>query len=195
MFLLVYYGLIMVRILLTYTYRSVASTKTFGQHTPAMQEPMNQVIDSAEWYERGLALRKAGLFKQAIQQFEKAGNDQAYALKAYAQIGLCCKSSGRHEDAITAFRKALQSPTSSRRETVQILYVLGRTLESLGRISETLEAYRWIRREDPGYRDVTQRILQLSSRKPFVSGRRSLFPGPRVKDMIRSWQSLLRPSR
>ena len=28
------------------------------------------------------------------------------------------------------------------------------TLETLGRIAETLEAYRWIRREDPAYRDV-----------------------------------------
>jgi tetratricopeptide (TPR) repeat protein len=174
---------------------SVGRTRTFAQLTPAIPELMDQVIDPAEWYERGLALRKAGLFKQAIKQFEKATNDQVYALKAHAQIGLCCKSNGRYEDAITAFRQALQSPTSSRKETVQILYVLGRTLESLGRVSETLEAYRWIRREDPGYRDVTQRILQLSSRKPFVSGRRSLFPGPRVKDMIRSWQSLLRPSR
>ena len=156
---------------------------------------MDQVIDSAEWYERGLALRKAGLFKQAIQQFEKAANDQAYGLKAYAQIGLCCRSSGRYEDAIIAFRKALQSPTSSAKEIVQILYVLGRTLESLGRISETLEAYRWIRREDPGYRDVTQRIQQLSSRRPFVSGRKTIFARSRMKDMLRSWQSLLRPSK
>lgn len=155
---------------------------------------MDLVIHSAEWYERGLALRKAGLFKQAIEQFEKSANDQAYALKAHAQIGLCCKSSGRYEDAILAFRKALHSPNSSAKETVQILYVLGRTLESLGRISETLEAYRWIRREDPGYRDVTQRIQQLSSRKPFIGGRKSTHAGSRMKDMLRSWQSLLRPS-
>jgi tetratricopeptide (TPR) repeat protein len=156
---------------------------------------MDQVIDSAEWYERGLALRKAGLFKQAIEQFDKAAKDQAYALKAQAQIGLCCKSSGRYEEAILAFRKALQSPASSVKETVQILYVLGRTLESLRRISEALEAYRWIRREDPDYRDVTQRIQQLSTRRPSLSGRRSVVTGSRMKDMLRSWQSLLRLSK
>jgi tetratricopeptide (TPR) repeat protein len=156
---------------------------------------MDQVIDSAEWYERGLALRKAGLFKQAIEQFDKAAKDQAYALKAYAQIGLCCKSSGRYEDAILAFRKALQSPASSVKETVQILYVLGRTLESLRRISEALEAYRWIRREDPEYRDVTQRIQQLSTRRSPLAGRRSVVAGSRMRDMFRSWQSLLRLSK
>ncbi len=48
--------------------------------------------------------------------------------------------------------------TASSKETVQILYVLGRTLESLRRVAETLEAYRWIRREDPDYRVVTETI-------------------------------------
>jgi tetratricopeptide (TPR) repeat protein len=156
---------------------------------------MDLVIDSAEWYERGLALRKAGLFKQAIEQFEKAANDQTYALKAHAQIGLCCKSSGRDDAAILAFRKALQSPTSSTKETVQILYVLGRTLESLGRISETLEAYRWIRREDPGYRDVTQRLQQLSSRRPIMNGRKPVPAQSWMKDILRSWHSLFRISK
>jgi tetratricopeptide (TPR) repeat protein len=156
---------------------------------------MDHVIDAAEWYERGLALRKAGLFKQAIEQFDKAANDQAYALKAHAQIGLCWKSSGRYENAILALRKALQSRASSVKETVQILYVLGRTLESLRRVSEALEAYRWIRREDPDYRDVTQRIQQLSTHRPSLGGRRSVVTGSRMKDMLRSWQSLLRPSK
>ena len=53
----------------------VDTTATFGDHAPSGRKVMDQVIDSAEWYERGVALRKAGLFKQAIQQFEKAAND------------------------------------------------------------------------------------------------------------------------
>jgi hypothetical protein len=39
-------------------------------------------------------------------------------------------------------------------------------------MEETLEAYRWIRREDPGYRDVAARIEQLSARRPSPSGRK-----------------------
>ena len=54
------------------------------------ESPLND--HAAESYERGLALRKAGLFKQAIEQFEKATSDPALALKAYAQIGLSQKS-------------------------------------------------------------------------------------------------------
>lgn len=121
--------------------------------------------EAAEWYERGIAVRKTGLFQEAIAHFEKATNDSAYALKAFAQIGLCYKSSRRHDEAVTAFRHALRSPAASTKEIVQILYVLGRTLESLGRVNEALESYRWLRREDSEFRDVTERIESLSERR------------------------------
>jgi tetratricopeptide (TPR) repeat protein len=145
----------------------------------------------AEKYERGLALRKAGLFKQAVDEFEQAAASRTYALKAYAQIGLCHKSRGRHEEAVAAFRKALKSSPASIKETVQILYVLGRTLESLERSSEALEAYRWIRREDPDYRDVAHRIRQLSTRRSSGHAPRRSWVG----GVLRSWQGLLRTSK
>ncbi len=134
-----------------------------------MSDPVGRTsthtISPAERYERGIALKKAGLYKAAIEQFEQAARDRALAVKAYAQIGLCYKLSGRYEDAVPAFQQALRALPVSSKETVQILYVLGRTLESLGRIAETLEAYRWIRREDPAYRDVGERIDRLSMRR------------------------------
>jgi tetratricopeptide (TPR) repeat protein len=70
-------------------------------------------VDIGERYERGLALKKAGLYPSAIEQFELAASDPAIALKAYAQIGLCLKSAGRNEDAVAAFQKALKSSAGS----------------------------------------------------------------------------------
>lgn len=138
-----------------------------------MPEPIKDLsepeVSSGERYERGLALKKAGLHKAAIDQFEMAAGDLLLAVKAYAQIGLCYKLSGHYEEAITTFQKAIKATPASPKETVQILYVLGRTLESLGRIDETLEAYRWIRREDSTYRDVAERIERLSSRRLTVA--------------------------
>jgi tetratricopeptide (TPR) repeat protein len=121
--------------------------------------------DGHEAYEQGSALKNVGLFRQAAEHFEKAAQDPAYALKGLAQMGLCLKQSGKQEEAVTAFRRALQIPSASSKEQVQILYLLGRTLESLGRIPDALEAYRWLRREAPQYRDVAMRIESLSSRR------------------------------
>lgn len=152
------------------------------------------VIDASESYERGLALRKAGLFRPAIEQFEQASTAPGLAMKAYAQIGLCYKSADRYEDAVTAFRNALKTSPGTSKDTVQILYVLGRTLESLGRYSETLEAYRWIRREDPGYRDVANRINHLSSQRNPAGSRRAatLQSESWIGDLLKSWQEVLK---
>jgi tetratricopeptide (TPR) repeat protein len=165
--------------------------------TPEQANPSSEVVvTEAERYERGLTLKNAGLYKSAIEQFEQAAVDPAFTLKAHAQIGLCFKLAGRYEQAVTAFQKALAASSGSSKETVQILYVLGRTLESLGRVAETLEAYRWIRREDPGYRDVAFRIEQLSVRRPTPDARK-----PRreestwVDGVLKSWQDLLGTSR
>ena len=139
----------------------------------SMKNLSDPEVSPSEHYERGLALKKAGLHKAAIDQFEMAAGDQLLAVKAYAQMGLCYKLSGHYEDALPAFQKALKATPASPKETVQILYVLGRTLESLGRIAEALEAYRWIRREDAVYRDVAERIERLSSRRPALATKRS----------------------
>lgn len=124
-----------------------------------------EIPDGHEFYERATTLKNVGLFRQAAEHFEKAAQDPAYVLKGLAQMGLCLKKSGQQEEAVEALRKALQVPSATSKEQVQILYLLGRTLESLGRMPEALEVYRWLRREAPEYRDAALRIESLSTRR------------------------------
>jgi len=124
-----------------------------------------EIPDGYESYERGMTLKNVGLFKQATEHFEKAALDPAFALRGLAQMGLCLKKSGQQEEAVEAFRKALHVPSVSSKEQIQILYLLGRTLEALGRMAEAVEAYRWLRREAPEYRDAALRIESLSTRR------------------------------
>ena len=121
--------------------------------------------DGQEAYEQGMGLKTVGLFRQAAEHFEKAAQDPAYTLKGLAQMGLSLKKSGKQKEAVATFRRALQVLSISTKEQVQILYLLGRTLESLDRIPEALEAYRWLLREAPQYRDVAMRIESLSTRR------------------------------
>lgn len=67
-----------------------------------------------------------------------------------------------------AFRRAMQVLSTSSKEQAQIPYLLGRTLELLERVPETLETHRWLRREAPQYRDLVMRIELLSTRR--ISG-------------------------
>ena len=148
--------------------------------------------DGHESYERGTVLKNVGLFRQAAEHFEKAAQDPAYALKGFAQMGLSLKQSGKQEEAVAAFRRALQAPSTSAKEQVQILYLLGRTFESLERIPEALEAYRWLRREAPQYRDVAMRIESLSTRRMHRDNSQGQGDSPWATQALQMWQSLLR---
>ena len=152
----------------------------------------NGTPDGYESYERGIALKNVGLFRQAAEHFEKAAQDSAYTLKGLAQMGLSLKRSGKLEEAVTAFRHALRVPSASSKEQVQILYLLGRTLESLNRIPEALEAYRWLRREAPQYRDVALRLESLSMRRMHTDDPQGQRYSPWAQQALQMWHGLLR---
>ena len=126
---------------------------------------MPQQMSASELYERGFVLMELRMFHPAIDDFQTAASDARYAGKVYVPMALCLRALGRHEEAVAAFRRAITSPMVSPIEQRHILYQLGQTLESLGRWTESLEVYGWISKGDPGFRDVAQRIKQLSSRK------------------------------
>ncbi len=125
---------------------------------------MGQQMSASEHYEHGLVLKRVQMFHPAIEDFRKAALDPQYAGKAHVQIALCWRSAGCHEEAVMAFRKALATRMFSSEEERYIFYHMGQALEALGRSSESLEIYNWIRNEDPGFGDVAQRIAYLTSR-------------------------------
>ena len=122
---------------------------------------MEQQIPAIKRYERGLVLKQVQMFDSALEEFRQAARDPQQAGKAHVQIALCLRSTGRYVEAVAAFRQALTSATFSTTERLHILYLLGQTLETLGRYAETLEVYRWIRNEDPGFQDIGDRIKNL----------------------------------
>jgi tetratricopeptide (TPR) repeat protein len=137
---------------------------------------MEQQLSAREHYERGLVLKQVQIFDLALEAFREAAIDPVYAGKAHAQVAMCFRSMGRYQEAVTAFDRALEHPTFSTAERVNILYLLGQTLESLGRYTGALEAYEWIRTQDPEFRDVADRIKHLTT------GGRDPLPRPQAED-------------
>ena len=122
---------------------------------------MDKQMTAGEHYEHGLVLKRVRMFHQAIDDFKRAALDPLHTGKAHVQIALCLSAAGRHEEAVMAFRQGLATRTFSSEEERHILYHLGQTLESLGRHNECLEIYGWIRKEDPGFGDLAQRMNRL----------------------------------
>jgi tetratricopeptide (TPR) repeat protein len=122
---------------------------------------MDPRMSACELYERGRMLRQAKMYDRALADFRDAIRDRNYAGKAHTQVALCLRAMGRHGEAATAFRQALASSTLSSDEHLHVLYLLGQTLESLGRYAEALEAYGWVRQANARFLDVDDRIKQL----------------------------------
>jgi tetratricopeptide (TPR) repeat protein len=106
-------------------------------------------------------LKQAGEFSRAIALLDRVVADEVWGVKALGQIGLCLKAIGRYEEALSAYRAALDRPSGSAQELVSLRYVYARTLESMGRSKEAIECYRRISRDGRNYRDVAARIDQL----------------------------------
>ena len=122
---------------------------------------MEAWMSARESYERGRMLRQAKMYDRALADLRSATHNPQYAGKAHTQVALCFRAMGRHEEAVVALRQALDSSTLSPNERVHVLYLLGLSLESLGRYAEALEAYGWVRHKDATFRDVESRIKHL----------------------------------
>jgi tetratricopeptide (TPR) repeat protein len=151
---------------------------------------MDQPKSAHDHYERGRVLKHAKMFDQAREEFQHVTSEPQYAGNAYVQIALCLLATGRYDEAVVAYRQSLEVGTFSSKEKAHIFYFLGKTLESLGRHAEALEAYGWARNEVPGFQDVAQRIKHL------LAGGRGLLPRRRpasrsmVGDMLRLGEQL-----
>lgn len=147
---------------------------------------MDTGLSAREQYERGRTLRQNKMYKQALTDLQKAIDDPKYRGQAYTQTALCLRALGRHEEAVNALRHALNSSSLSSNESLHVLYLLGQSLETLGRCAEAIEAYNWVRQEDAGFLDVDSRIKNL------CGARRSFWSRPRTSsDLLHLGRSLI----
>jgi len=93
-----------------------------------------------------------------------AGKSPSYRLKAQVQIGLCHRSARDHRAAIQAFREALNDPSASPSQVIDIQYFLARTLESVGQLAEAATLFRRLARTNPRFKDAAYRANELSSK-------------------------------
>jgi general secretion pathway protein A len=135
-------------------------------------------------YDRGMALKDDGHLKEAVDMFHSAAKDKALWLKAYAQIGFCYVKMREPHAAIQAFRTALNDTAALPGDMMDVLYFLGRSLESVGKASQALEIYHRIDQLTPSFRDVASRLRELTrasreaGRMPTpTSGKHSWFSG------------------
>jgi general secretion pathway protein A len=132
-----------------------------GLNTVAVESAEAQSMSPPEDdYARAMDLKEQGQLEEAVELFHSAARDKSMWFKVYSQVGLCYVKMKEHHAAIQAFRTALDDPTAPRQDMLDVLYVLGRSLESIGKADQAVDVYHRINQLAPTYRDVTSRLRE-----------------------------------
>ncbi len=123
-------------------------------------------------YEQGMALKHQGRLRDAVEMFHVAARDKSLWLKAHAQVGLCYSRMKELHAAIEAFRTALNDEAASPKDVVEVLYFLGRSLESDGQVGEAMDIYQRLSQMSPDFKDVSTRMVQLDPNSKPIAKRR-----------------------
>jgi general secretion pathway protein A len=111
-------------------------------------------------YARAMDLKEQGRLEEAVELFHLAARDKSMWFKAYSQVGWCYVKMKEHHAAIQAFRTALDDSTAPQQDMLEVLYVLGRSLESIGKAGQAVEVYHRINLVAPTYRDAASRLRE-----------------------------------
>ncbi len=120
----------------------------------------------AERYPNDLQIRfdlgqisfRMGRLNEAIQEFQRAQNNPHRRLAAMNYLGQCFGQRGMNDLAARTFQNAIKEKPVFDDEKKELIYLLGCTLEKMGKTEEAIEQFKHIYEMDIGYRDVASKV-------------------------------------
>ncbi len=118
--------------------------------------------DSDTHFNLGIAYREMGLLPEAIREFQVASRDTKFFVESCSIIGVCYQEQGMWNEAAEWYQKALVAPDIGEDARIGLRYELAGAFEGAGDVEQALGIYEEIVAIDPSYRDVSQRLQNLS---------------------------------
>lgn len=117
---------------------------------------------AAEQYRLALTYQEMGMVEDAIAALELAARSPRQRFDAASMLGRLHLEEQRLGRAVEWFERAAEAPAPTPDAGRALLYDLASTLEAAGEGSRALAVFLELENESGGYRDVGQRIDQLS---------------------------------
>jgi tetratricopeptide (TPR) repeat protein len=121
-----------------------------------------QAADASELYERGLHHLENGRLAEALADLKGAARAPLFRFRASERLGRLYVAKGDFQDGIEWLERAAEAPAPSPDEGLSVLYDLAGTLERVGETARALAILIEIDADRGAYRDVRERIGQLS---------------------------------
>lgn len=133
----------------------------FQEFKKGVEEQLNKE-DYETHYNLGIAYKEMGMLDEAVNEFVLASKDPAKALDCASMLGLCYMEKGSYDKAIDLFKDGLDIPGHSPEEYMGLKFDMATAYELKGDIASARSLVDSIAREDPAFRDVTERLQRLN---------------------------------
>lgn len=115
-----------------------------------------------EQLERGIQHLAGNRAADAIAHLEEASRNPALRFEAASRLGRIFLGRGDVEQAVEWMERALEAPASVVDDRHALMYDLADALASQGETTRAMAVFMEVESESSGYRDVRERIAQLS---------------------------------
>ena len=122
----------------------------------------DQEVRAREQLDRGLECLADSRFDEAIASFEEAARTPAMRFEASSHLARICLGRDELQAAVDWLERALEAPAPAPEDRVALMYDLADTLARQGEGSRAMALFMEVESELSGYRDVRDRIAQLS---------------------------------
>jgi pilus assembly protein FimV len=113
-------------------------------------------------YNLGIAYKEMGLVDEAVAEFQLAAKDESRLLECASMLGICFIEKGMPKLAVKWFEKGLQAQGRTDEEYLGLRYDLGSALELAGEQARALDTFSELYGQDASFRDVAEKVRQLS---------------------------------
>jgi tetratricopeptide (TPR) repeat protein len=122
----------------------------------------DQEMRAREQLDRGLRHLAENRHAEAITNLEEASRSPALRFEAASQLARLYLGRGDLQVSVEWMERALEAPAPAVDDRLALMYDLADTLTSQGETSRAMAVFMELESESSGYRDVRERIVQLS---------------------------------
>jgi tetratricopeptide (TPR) repeat protein len=142
------------------------SEESLDEVFAAFRERVEQEVGAEDFrthYDLGIGYKEMGLLDAAIGEFEISVKSEDLFQVSCVMLGLCCREQAQLERAVEWYRQALDALEEGSSGSSDLRYDLAEILAEAGDTGRALDLFRDIEQLDPEFRDVSERVSQLSA--------------------------------